>query len=140
MLPLHTLEAVNASVNTRFQHCAAWSCTTDFRPALKGDCKQAAAMKLRDLILAGAHPDEFVIWVVRVPGGLHAVVVQRESGLVLDSIPQGTNCSAYGCAHAYLVEPAWVKFRFEAMTFRAACAECGGAARLSAAIAARNRR
>ena len=132
MLPIHTLDDVNYTVNANFNHCGtsgAWSCTVDFRPSWQGDCKQAAALKLRELILVGAQPREFTIWLVHVPSSQrdaqslanHAVLVQNATGMVLDLM---TN----------LVESRSLKERYEGFTFIAPCDTCGDMARRSAEI------
>jgi hypothetical protein len=87
MLPAATVAAINESVNSAFHWCAEVPCTAagDYRPAMAGDCKQVAAEKLRRLIMAGAKPGDFTIWVTKVGGRVHAVLVENATGLVLNA-------------------------------------------------------
>lgn len=125
MLSLDAMEAINLHVNAAFTHCPGnWACTADYIPATYGDCKQAAATKLRDLILAGAGPDEFVIWIVHLPSGYHAVVVQRSTGLVLDSLDRQVRPMRVKAQH---------HMEFEGPLL-GPCDECGTSAKWAARI------
>lgn len=126
MLDLHTIDFINYAVNHAVRPCAQVRhdgyCTADYAPALVGDCKQYAAVKLRELLLAGAEPGEFVIWITQIPGQArtHAVLVHTPDGLVLDSV---TN----------VVEPRAFKERYEGLAFVRPCERCGEPARADAA-------
>jgi predicted transglutaminase-like cysteine proteinase len=116
------INQVNYEVNHAVVPCKETvqaRCTSDFKPALYGDCKQYAAEKLRRLIAMGAEPDEFVIWITWVTTGNgregHAVLVQKATDLVLDNLWPA-------------VEPLKMKATHEGFEFVRPCPECGYAA------------
>lgn len=136
MLTLATIAFINHAVNGALRPDPACrnhplgACSHDYTPRLAGevDCKQYAAVKLRELILAGAQPRDFVIWRVRTANGhMHAVLVQTSTGLVLDNLIGA-------------VEPRQLKERHEGYVFGAPCDACGDAARDDAAAIRRTYR
>lgn len=87
------LTFVNTAVNNAMRpnpECLQGACSLDFEPRLAGraDCKNNAAYKLQELLLAGFKADEFDIWFVEMraaDNAGHAVLLHKPTGLVLDS-------------------------------------------------------
>lgn len=142
MIDLSTIEFINKAVNEAMRPCAAWyahgACTDHWRPTLTGDCKQFAAVKLRELIVAGADPSEFTIWIVRQAGArngnTHAVLVHNPTQAVLDLPTQVRPGVGMGDGRpvSQVLSRRW-KERREGMAFLRPCAECAEPARAEAA-------